>query len=149
MLQSTLADGGQPRRRVLVMTHHHGLRIAANEHVPGIGSLLASGATACCPFYWIYVHGDYISVCLPSACRCLQISHPNIVQTYKHCTRHMGQATDADNEGRNVLETWMVMEFCNKVPGRVGGSWIRAGISGMSTGGRGGSDTRGIWARRR
>ncbi|GIL48868.1 hypothetical protein Vafri_5296 [Volvox africanus] len=43
-----------------------------------------------------------------------QISHPNIVQTYKHCTRPMGQATDADNEGRTMLETWMVMEFCNK-----------------------------------
>ncbi|GFR53121.1 hypothetical protein Agub_g15837 [Astrephomene gubernaculifera] len=43
-----------------------------------------------------------------------QISHPNIVQTYKHCTRPMGQATDADNEGRTLLETWMVLEFCNK-----------------------------------
>ncbi|KXZ50686.1 hypothetical protein GPECTOR_15g370 [Gonium pectorale] len=43
-----------------------------------------------------------------------QISHPNIVQCYKHCTRPMGQATDADNEGRTLLETWMVMEFCNK-----------------------------------
>ncbi|GLC39870.1 hypothetical protein PLESTF_000919300 [Pleodorina starrii] len=43
-----------------------------------------------------------------------QISHPNIVQTYKHCTRPMGRALDADNEGRTMLETWMVLEFCNK-----------------------------------
>ncbi|KAG2454256.1 hypothetical protein HYH02_001289 [Chlamydomonas schloesseri] len=43
------------------------------------------------------------------------ISHPNVVQTYKHCTRRSGSsATDADNEGRPLLETWMVMEFCNK-----------------------------------
>ncbi|PNW70925.1 hypothetical protein CHLRE_17g739250v5 [Chlamydomonas reinhardtii] len=43
------------------------------------------------------------------------ISHPNIVQTYKHCTRRSGTtATDADNEGRPLLETWMIMEFCNK-----------------------------------
>ncbi|KAG2489421.1 hypothetical protein HYH03_012059 [Edaphochlamys debaryana] len=42
------------------------------------------------------------------------ISHPNIVQTYKHSSRPMGTARDADNEGRTVLETWMVLEFCNK-----------------------------------
>lgn len=44
-----------------------------------------------------------------------QVSHPNVVQTYKHCSRVTGaKATDPDNQGRPVKETWMVMEFCNK-----------------------------------
>lgn len=56
-----------------------------------------------------------------------KIAHPNIVQTYKHCSRPMGQAHDADNEGKAILETWMVMDFCNKgsLSDAVERGWLR------------------------
>jgi serine/threonine protein kinase len=40
-----------------------------------------------------------------------QLSHPNIVQTFKHCSREMAPAEQGED---SVIETWMVMEFCNK-----------------------------------
>mmetsp|Transcript_8938 Transcript_8938/g.19085 ORF Transcript_8938/g.19085 Transcript_8938/m.19085 type:complete len:704 (-) Transcript_8938:2515-4626(-) len=40
------------------------------------------------------------------------VSHPNVVQTYRYCTRPMSDARDT--EDRKLVETWMIMEFCNK-----------------------------------
>lgn len=56
-----------------------------------------------------------------------KIAHPNVVQTYKHCSRSVGQARDAENEGKGLLETWMVMEFCNKgsLSDAVERGWLR------------------------
>ncbi|GAX75883.1 hypothetical protein CEUSTIGMA_g3326.t1 [Chlamydomonas eustigma] len=42
-----------------------------------------------------------------------QISHPNIVKTFKHCTRAVPMAHEA-LDGKTMMETWMIMEFCNK-----------------------------------
>lgn len=56
-----------------------------------------------------------------------QISHPNVVQTYKYCVRASADALDADNHGRAMVETWMIMEFCNKgsVSDAVDRGWFR------------------------
>ena len=35
--------------------------------------------------------------------------HPNIVQTYKNCTREMTGDMAEDENGRRMRETWMVM----------------------------------------
>lgn len=39
-----------------------------------------------------------------------QLSHPNVVQTYKHFTREVGQ----NHEGCSMMETWLIMDFCNR-----------------------------------
>ncbi|KAJ9531495.1 hypothetical protein QJQ45_015041 [Haematococcus lacustris] len=40
-----------------------------------------------------------------------QLHHPNMVQTYKHCSRSAGLGSEDDEA---ITETWIVMEFCNK-----------------------------------
>jgi hypothetical protein len=52
---------------------------------------------------------------LPSVLEALlssQISHPNVVRTFKHCSRAMPmapQTLDEDGERPRLFETWMVM----------------------------------------
>ncbi|KAF5838510.1 kinase-like domain-containing protein [Dunaliella salina] len=41
-----------------------------------------------------------------------QLSHPSIVQMYKSCAREIGHSQEED--GKSIMETWMVMEYCNK-----------------------------------
>ncbi|KAG1680208.1 hypothetical protein FOA52_000322 [Chlamydomonas sp. UWO 241] len=43
----------------------------------------------------------------------MEISHPNVIKTYKHCTREMPCATMKHLSGKQLLETWIVMEFCS------------------------------------
>lgn len=41
-----------------------------------------------------------------------QVSHPNVVQTYKHDTRSV--SASSTESGKTLMETWMVLEFCNR-----------------------------------
>jgi len=39
-----------------------------------------------------------------------RLQHPNVVSTYKYCSRPISSA----HQHNTIIETWMVMEFCNK-----------------------------------
>mmetsp|Transcript_4521 Transcript_4521/g.13071 ORF Transcript_4521/g.13071 Transcript_4521/m.13071 type:complete len:751 (-) Transcript_4521:124-2376(-) len=41
------------------------------------------------------------------------LSHPNVVKTYKHFTREMVQSVTEDLGVKQLLETWIIMEFCS------------------------------------
>lgn len=44
---------------------------------------------------------------------CLQVNFPNVTQTYKCVTRQVGTDQETNTP---MLETWLVLEFCNKGP---------------------------------
>ncbi len=51
-------------------------------------------------------------------------THPNLVQTYTHATRFKPEApqlalldtdgSDSSGESKSIMETWLLLEYCNK-----------------------------------